>query len=126
MKDYLREFHCSVSAENTRLDRRTAHEGQVGTGLADGPETGDDFFVLEYIPWAFSIGRGFDGQVGFPVSIVAVQEIAGGPVYDGKKAGAQDGGAAMLACFDQERNFQCSGRAPDPADRAERGADRQG
>lgn len=98
----------------TWLDRRTAHESQIGNGLAGVPETGDDFLMLEYIAGAFGICREFDGQVGLPVSIVAVHEVAGGPVCDGKKAGAQDGGTAMLACFDQERNFQGSGRAPDP------------
>ncbi len=77
----------ALSAEDARLDRRTAHEGEVGAGLADIPETGDDFFALEYVQGTFGIGRRLDVQVSFTISVMAVQEIAGRPVNDGQDAG---------------------------------------
>ena len=106
----------AASAEDARLDRRPAHEGEVGAGLADIPETGDDFFALEYVPGAFGIARRFDTQFGFPISVMAVQEITGRPVNDGQDAGTQNGAAAMFARFDQKWDFQGSDRAANPAD----------
>lgn len=112
----LHGLALAASAEHVRLDCRPAHEGEVGAGMADIPEAGDDFFVPEYVPGVFGIGRRFDAQLGFPISVMAVQEITGRPVNDSQDAGAQNGAAAMFARFDQKWNFQGSDRAANPAD----------
>ena len=105
-----------MSAEDARLDRRAAHEGEVGAGLADIPETGIDFFAPEYVPGKFGIGRGVDAQLSVPLSVMAVQEVAGCPVNDSQDAGTQNGAAALFARLNQKWCFQGSDRAANPTD----------
>ena len=62
----------SKSPEDTRLDRRAAHEGEVGAGLADVPETGDDFFAPQHVLGPVGVARRLDAQVGFAVGGMAI------------------------------------------------------
>lgn len=104
----------ATSLKDAGFDRRPSHESDVGAGFPDVLETRDNLPSMQDVPGLFgSVGR-FDAQVRFAVAGMAVQKVAGCPIHDAENAGTQDGAAAVLARFDQERNFQGSGRAVDP------------
>lgn len=106
----------SNSLKDARLDRRTTHEFDIGTGLADVAETRDKLFSPQDRPGAIDIAGRFDDQVGFPVGGVTIQKITRCPIYDGKEMSAQDGASAVLAGLNQQRHLKNSAGAPYMAD----------
>jgi hypothetical protein len=56
-----------ASPEKPRLDRGAAHESEVGRGLADVLETGNDFFTAHDVPGQVGRIGGLDAEIGFPM-----------------------------------------------------------
>ena len=103
--------------KDARLDRFPAHEGDVGAGLADLPETRHDLFAtVEDFPGAIGIPAAADHQIRRMVSRMPVQKFTAIPFDDSQQAGGQDRAAAIGAGLDQQGDLEGSRRAADLAD----------